>query len=64
MNEEGLNNILKFEMPDSELDYHTVYTIRTTKPRPDEKIKTEQYNWPGLPPLGQDSLPNVQSALF
>jgi putative SOS response-associated peptidase YedK len=64
LNEADMNSILKFEMPDSALDYHSVYTIRTTKPRPDEKLKNAPYAWPGLPPLGQDSPPNVQAALF
>jgi hypothetical protein len=32
-----------------------VYSIRTQKPRPDDKSKMEPYTWPGLPALGEDS---------
>ena len=58
----GLSDILNFEMPADSLDYYPVYTIRTTKPRPDEKGKTDRFEWPGLPALGQDE--GVQAALF
>jgi putative SOS response-associated peptidase YedK len=50
-----LAEILDFEMPSSSLSYIPVYTIRTTRERPDQQIKTAEYLWEGLPPLGVDS---------
>jgi putative SOS response-associated peptidase YedK len=54
LNDEEIARILSFEMPAEEMEYHPVYTIRTTKERPDGKDKLEAYDWPGLPPLGMD----------
>ncbi|KAA9037126.1 SOS response-associated peptidase [Ginsengibacter hankyongi] len=48
---EEYKDILNFEMPTEELQYHTVYTIRSPKSRPDDKEKNEFYEWPGLPEL-------------
>jgi hypothetical protein len=45
-------SILNFEMPSDQLKYHPVYTIRSSKLRPDEKAKTEPYEWDKLPELG------------
>jgi len=50
-----IEEILNYEMPSEELIYHPVFTIRTTKERPDGKEKLEPFDWPGLPPLGHDS---------
>jgi putative SOS response-associated peptidase YedK len=50
-----IQEILDFEMSSDELEYNPVYTIRTTKERPDGGIKTDPYEWAGLPPLGVDS---------
>jgi len=49
-------DILDYEMPAEDLVYEPVYTIRTTKERPDGKGKLDTYNWPNLPPLGKDDL--------
>lgn len=49
-------DILAYEMPAGQLAYEPVYTIRTTKERPDGKEKLAKYNWPRLPPLGQDDM--------
>ena len=46
-----MQQILDFEMPSEELDFKTVFTIRSPKPRPDNKSKTEVYEWENLPPL-------------
>jgi putative SOS response-associated peptidase YedK len=46
--------LVDFEMPADQLKYHPVFSIRTTKPRPDEGLKTDVYDWPGLPALGND----------
>ncbi len=61
--DEEISNVLKFEMPSEELDFHPVFTIRSTKPRPDERSKTEMFEWPGLPELGNDE-GTKQVALF
>lgn len=50
-----IREFLDYEMPSEMLDYHPVWTIRTTKERPDGKDKLETFDWPNLPPLGQDS---------
>lgn len=41
-------DILDYEMPSEELDYKTVWTIRTPKLRPDNKEKDEEFHWEGL----------------
>ncbi len=43
--------ILNYEMPSADLAYHTVYTIRSPKGRPDEKGKHEAWEWESLPEL-------------
>jgi len=43
-----LAEILDFEMPSSSLSYIPVYTIRTTRERPEQQIKTAEYLWEGL----------------
>jgi putative SOS response-associated peptidase YedK len=50
-----VQQILDFEMPSEQLRYEPVYTIRTTKERPDGKTKIDSYAWPGLPQLGNDN---------
>ena len=45
--------ILNFEMPSEELVYTPVYTIRGRTPRPDNKLKTEAWEWEKLPALGE-----------
>lgn len=45
--------ILDFEMPSEELNYHPVYTIRSAKQRPDDAPKTAPWNWEQLPALGE-----------
>ena len=59
LSDEEIAGILHFEMPSEELDYRPVYTIRTTKERPDHKTKLDPFEWPGLPPLGQEPVDNV-----
>ncbi len=48
---EDYKAILDFEMPSRELDYRTVFTIRSPKMRPDDKPKNEFYEWANLPEL-------------
>jgi putative SOS response-associated peptidase YedK len=54
LTDEGIQEVLDFEMPSEQLDYWPVFTIRSTKPRPDSREKTAPYEWPNLPPLGID----------
>jgi putative SOS response-associated peptidase YedK len=54
LSDEEIKEILDYEMPSEQLDYNPVYTIRTTKDRPDGKERLEPYEWPNLPPLGVD----------
>lgn len=56
-----IQDILDFEMPSEDLEYDPVYTIRTTKERPDGGGKTDPYKWPDLPPLGIDT---TEQSLF
>lgn len=56
LTDEQIQEILDFEMPSEELEYNPVYTIRTTKERPDAGTKTDPYEWPNLPPLGVDTI--------
>ncbi|MCS3800086.1 SOS response-associated peptidase [Niastella sp. OAS944] len=63
LTDEGIQKILDFEMPSEELDYWPVFTIRSTKPRPDDLDKTAPFNWPNLPPLGTDES-TEQKTLF
>ena len=61
LSDEGIKSILQFEMPSDQLEYFPVYTIRTTKERPDGLSKIDRYEWQNLPPLGHD---NAQIDLF
>jgi putative SOS response-associated peptidase YedK len=61
LSDEEMAEILDYEMPSGKLEYEPVYTIRTTKDRPDGKGKLDRYDWPNLPPLGQDEPPTLFS---
>lgn len=41
--------ILDFEMPSDELEAWTVFTVRSTKPRPDGLAKNQPFVWEGIP---------------
>jgi putative SOS response-associated peptidase YedK len=56
-----IQEILSYEMPSEALDYNPVYTIRTTKERPDGKDKLDPFHWENLPPLGIDT---IEQTLF
>lgn len=51
--DEQLKAIIDFQMPAESMVYHPVFTIRSSKPRPDGKGKTAYWEWDKLPPLGQ-----------
>jgi putative SOS response-associated peptidase YedK len=61
LTDDEIQKILAFEMPADELEYNPVYTIRTTKERPDGKGKLDPYDWESLPPLGKDT---IEQTLF
>ncbi|MEO6914826.1 MAG: SOS response-associated peptidase family protein [Chitinophagaceae bacterium] len=41
--------LLDFEMPSEELEAWTVFTVRSTKPRPDGLAKNQPFQWEGIP---------------
>jgi len=49
---EQYKEILHYEMQPQEMKYHPVFTIRSPKPRPDNKMKSEYWEWEKLPELG------------
>jgi putative SOS response-associated peptidase YedK len=51
LSDSGIEEILNFEMPAEQLEYRTVFSIRSRNPRPDQKEKYELYEWPDLPDL-------------
>ena len=54
LSDEEIAALLNFEIPSGELEAWPVYTIRSPKPRPDRKEKSEPYEWEGLPALETD----------
>src|SRR5207237_1116784 len=52
LTDQEMEEIINYEMPSETLNYDPVYTIRTTKERPDGKGKLDTYEWANLPPLG------------
>ena len=50
-----IQSIISYEIPSERLTYWPVFTIRTTKERPDHKLKSEPFHWPELPQLEYDS---------
>lgn len=56
LSDEQIKEFIEYEIPVEEIDYCPVYTIRTTKQRPDGKEKIEAYQWPNLPALGTDEI--------
>jgi putative SOS response-associated peptidase YedK len=48
ISEADYKEILAYEMPVENMHYHSVYSIRTTEERPDEKAKNELYEWEGV----------------
>ena len=49
LSSERYGEILQFEMPEQKMNAITVYTIRSSKPRPDGKAKNEYWEWEKLP---------------
>jgi len=53
LNNNRYREILNYEIPSTELVAQPTWTIRTPKPRPDEKRKHEYWEWEKLPALGE-----------
>lgn len=51
LEETDYRKIIGYEMASAQLDYQTVYTIRSPKERPDGKLKNEAYDWGELPAI-------------
>jgi hypothetical protein len=65
LTDKQMAQMLQYEMQSEKLEYWPVYSIRTTKLRPDNKNKTEPYQWPGLPSPGhEDQGRAAQASLF
>jgi len=56
LSEEDYKSILNFKMPSEELNYIPVFSIRTSKQRPDDKAKNEYFEWQNLPELSLDEV--------
>lgn len=52
LSESRYREIIGYEIPSEELEYWPVWTLRTSKARPDEKCKYEPFEWEGLVELG------------
>ncbi|MEO8148540.1 MAG: SOS response-associated peptidase family protein [Bacteroidia bacterium] len=51
LTDEEIQDILNYEMPSEQLEYHTVFSIRGKTQRPDGKEKNEPFEWQGVPDL-------------
>ena len=51
LSDDEIKEILEFEMPSDNLAYRPVFSIRSRKPRPDDKAKTDYFEWENLPVL-------------
>ena len=63
LSEEEMKAMISVEIDSADLEATPVYSIRTTKERPDGKSKVEYFNWENLPPLGTDE-PLAPLSLF
>ncbi len=54
LTDDEIKKIIAYEIPSEELEATPVFTIRTSKERPDGKGKTDPFDWKDLPPLGID----------
>ncbi|KYP16170.1 SOS response-associated peptidase family protein [Flavihumibacter sp. CACIAM 22H1] len=49
LSSEKYRSLLQFEIPPTALEYYPVFSIRSSKPRPDGKWKTVPWQWDNLP---------------
>lgn len=64
LSDQDMADIMDYELPSEALEYWPVFTIRSPKPRPDEKRKIDPWNWENLPPLGDDGTTEKQLILL
>ncbi|GAA4325977.1 hypothetical protein GCM10023149_28540 [Mucilaginibacter gynuensis] len=67
LKEGDMDEIFHYCIPDEDLEYHPVFSIRGGKPHPDGHLKNVRYNWGDkLPVFGSESKANgnVQPSLF
>lgn len=64
LEENDMDSVFSFEMPEKDLTYYPVYTLRGYPERPDNKHRYEPFRWEGLPPLGNDDGNAAQTSLF
>jgi putative SOS response-associated peptidase YedK len=56
--------MLEYELPSEDLEHWPVFTIRSPKPRPDNKTKTAPYEWADLPQLSGEDTAGKQMSLL
>lgn len=54
LGDEEIGRLLAYEMPADQIEYDPVFSIRGRSPRPDGKPKNAPFEYPNLPPLGND----------
>lgn len=64
LTDDDLKAVFNFEMPDEQIQYIPVYSIRGGAIRPDGKHKYDYWEWENLPPLGNDEPLKAQTSLF
>lgn len=62
--DDDMKAVFDFMLPSEALDYHTVFSVRGKKPRPDGKHKYDYWHFDNLPPLGNDAPLQAQFTLF
>ena len=62
--DDQIKEMVQYEIPSEELEAWPVFTIRSTKPRPDGKEKNQPWDWPGIPELGNDEPLKPKATLF
>ncbi|QHS58316.1 SOS response-associated peptidase [Chitinophaga agri] len=55
--------IINYQLPSEDLNYHTVHPLTGKRQRPDNKGKDAAWTWPGLPPLGNDTPLNINNII-
>jgi putative SOS response-associated peptidase YedK len=64
LTDDDMKAVFNFEMPDDQISYIPVYSIRGGAIRPDGKHKYDYWQWENLPPLGNDNSIEPQASLF
>lgn len=59
LSDEELTKITENEFPANRMEAWPVFSIRTSKERPDGKLIYDQFAYDSLPPLGMDDGPQL-----